>query len=80
MLILVRPGLGGSAARLVRRMTQLATLVGVPFVRVAELDSFLELRPEELFTAPIWSQPGVEGAIALFLGGEADEQPEQRAA
>ncbi len=80
VLILIKPGPGESASRLVQRMTGLARLVGLPFVRVAELEEFLRLQPDEFFTAPIWSQPGVDGPVPLFAGGSADEQDEQQAA
>ncbi len=79
VLILIRPGPGGSAERLVRRTTELAHVAGVPYLRVAELNVFLGLRPDELFTAPIWSQPGVDKPVALFAGGDSDDQPEQHA-
>lgn len=74
VLILIRPGPGTSAPRLVERMTGLARLVGVHFVRVAELETFLALAPAEVFTAPIWRQPGIVEPVALFQKGGANER------
>jgi hypothetical protein len=71
VLVLIRPSAGGSGERLVRRMTNLAKLVGVTFVRLAELEAFLKLPPAELFLRPIWSQPGVDGIVSLFPGGDS---------
>ncbi|MFN0146543.1 MAG: replication-relaxation family protein [Dehalococcoidia bacterium] len=74
VLVLVKPEPGASGERLVQRMTGLGKLVGVTFLRVAELNVFLAVPPPELFRRPIWSQPGVDAPVALFPGGEAHEQ------
>ena len=66
--------------RLVRRMINLATQVGVTFVRVAPLDTFLSIPPAELFLRPVWNQPGVDRLVALFPGGEQHGQAQQAAA
>jgi hypothetical protein len=52
----------------------MATTVGVTFVRVAELATFLNLSPAELFFRPVWSQPGVDGPVPLFPGGATHAQ------
>ena len=80
VLVLVKPEPAASVERLVRQMTVLATQVGVTFVRVAPLSAFLSTPPAELFLRPIWSQPGVEGLVALFPGGEQHGKSEQEAA
>ncbi len=80
VLVLVKPEPGASINRLVRRITSLATQVGVTFVRVAPLDAFLSLPPAELFVRPIWRQPSIDGLVPLFPGGEQIGNPEQTAA
>lgn len=80
VLIVVKPEPGASVERLVRRMINLATQVGVTFVRVAPLDTFLSIPPAELFLRPIWNQPGVDRLVALFPGGEQHGQAQQAAA
>lgn len=70
VLFLVKPEPGASVERLVRRMANLAAQVGVTFVRVAPLNTFLSIPPRELFLRPVWNQPGVDGLVALFPGGE----------
>lgn len=75
VLVLVRPEPGASGERFVRRMTTMATSVGVTFVRVVELATFLKLSPAELFFRPVWSQPGVDGPVPLFpAGGDTHAQ------
>lgn len=80
ILVLIKPEPGASIDRLVQRMTKLAAQVGVTFVRVAPLQDFLSIPPTETFVRPIWSQPGVDGFVALFPGGEQHGQSEQEAA
>lgn len=80
VLFVVKPEPGASAERLVRRMTNLATQVGVTFVRIAPLNTFLSIPPAELFLRPVWNQPGVDGFVALFPGGEQHGQAKQAAA
>ena len=70
VLVVVRPSAGASGERLVRRMTNLAKLGGVTFVRVAELEALLQLPPAKVFLRPVWSQPGVDGLVSLFPGGD----------
>lgn len=80
VLVLVKPEPGASIDRLVRRITTLATQVGVTFVRVAPLDAFLSIPPVELFVRPIWRQPTIEGLVPLFQGGDPVGNSEQKAA
>lgn len=79
VLVLVKPEAGTSGRRLVSRITRLGAALGVTLLRIAELETFLQLKPEETFYEPIWSQPGVDGLVALFgRGGGPDDH--QRAA
>ena len=73
ILFLVKPEPGTSGTRLVRRITGLGTLLGVTLLRVAELETFLRLTPEETFYQPIWSQPGLDGPVALFQQGDVQD-------
>lgn len=74
ILILVQPEPGTSGERLVRRVTRLAEHLRMTVFRVAELEGFLRLSPEDVFYAPIWSQPGVDGPVALFSRGEGTNE------
>lgn len=80
VLIVVKTDHGASGSRLVRRITNLAAQVGVTFVRVTPLSTFLSIPPAELFLRPVWTQPGIDGVVALFPGGEQRGQSQQEAA
>jgi hypothetical protein len=66
VLILVGSDYGIRPERRIARVSSIAAQLGVTIVRLTPLSTFLALDPAQLWTSPIWTQPGRPGTSALF--------------